>query len=109
MFEPCVKVATFNRLPKAKTLLSTVSQAKENQHYKTVQLELGEMKTKLEGSKAIEMENKKLHGLLLEKEKELKALNKVVEDQKNEKIELQQVMLNLFVNFFLYISKLTGK
>ncbi|XP_008202902.1 unconventional myosin-Va isoform X2 [Nasonia vitripennis] len=64
--------------------------AKENQHYKAVQLELGEMKTKLEGSKAIEMENKKLHGLLLEKEKELKALQKVIEDEKNEKIKLQQ-------------------
>lgn len=49
------------------------------------------MKTKLEGYKAVEIENKKLHGLLLEKEKELKALQKVVEDEQNAKLELTQV------------------
>ncbi|XP_023246921.1 unconventional myosin-Va [Copidosoma floridanum] len=64
--------------------------AKENQHNKAIQLEMGEMKTKLESHKALEMEHKKLNGLLLEKDKELMALRKQVEDERKEKMELME-------------------
>lgn len=66
-------------------------QAKENQYYKTVQLEVGEMKTKLEGYKALEIENKKLHGLILKKDEEVKNYQKQIEEEQHKKLELLQV------------------
>ena len=52
------------------------------------------MKIKLEGSKAVELENKRLNALLLEKEKEMKTLQKQIEDHQSEKVELLQVCVS---------------
>lgn len=76
-------------------------QAKENHNYKAVQMEMGEMKTKLEGFKALETENKKLNLLILEKDKEVKNLQKQIEDEQNEKLELAQVRGISFPKVFL--------
>jgi hypothetical protein len=54
-------------------------------------VELGEMKVKLDNYRAIENENKKLNALLANKENELKVLQKTVENEQNEKLELIQV------------------
>ena len=54
-------------------------------------MEVGEMKTKLEGYKALETETKKLNGILLSKEKEIEVLRKTADDAKQEKIELIKV------------------
>lgn len=50
------------------------------------------MKSKLEGHRALENENKKLNALLLVKEKELTTAQKLLEDEHNEKLALLQVL-----------------
>ncbi|XP_033218735.1 unconventional myosin-Va isoform X2 [Belonocnema kinseyi] len=64
--------------------------AKENQHLKTTQSEVSDLKSKLEGLKALEVENKKLHGLVLEKEKELVKVKDFIEKERDEKMDLLQ-------------------
>ncbi|XP_058794767.1 unconventional myosin-Va [Phymastichus coffea] len=61
--------------------------AKENQHLKALQLELGEVKSKLDGYKAVEMENRKLKAIVRQKEKELEQLQVAVEKEKDKRQE----------------------
>ena len=61
---------------------------KENQYLKTVQNEVVDLKAKLESLKAVEMENKKLNGIVLEKDKELEKMQSVLKRERDEKMDL---------------------
>lgn len=63
---------------------------KENQHLKTAQNEVVDLKSKLEGLKTIEIENKKLNGVVAEKEKEVIKMKEAVEKERDEKMDLLQ-------------------
>lgn len=58
---------------------------------KTAQNEVADLKSKLEGLKAIELENKKLNGVVAEKEKEVIKVKEAIEKEKDEKMDLLQV------------------
>ncbi|XP_051171882.1 unconventional myosin-Va isoform X1 [Leptopilina boulardi] len=64
--------------------------AKENQHLKLTQNEVVDLKTKLEGLKTIELENKKLNGVVAEKEKEIVKVKEAIEKERDEKMDLLQ-------------------
>ncbi|XP_076679327.1 dilute class unconventional myosin isoform X9 [Andrena cerasifolii] len=64
--------------------------AKENQSLKNVQNNMFELKHKLEGLKSVEAENKKLHVILLEKEKELEKMVEAVKIERDEKMDILQ-------------------
>lgn len=50
-----------------------------------------ELKHRLEGLKSVEAENKKLHVILLEKEKELEKMLETVKIERDEKMDILQV------------------
>ncbi|XP_012285595.1 unconventional myosin-Va isoform X2 [Orussus abietinus] len=64
--------------------------AKENQHLKAAQHEVGELKSKLEVFKTVESENKKLNGALAEKEREMEKIKEVVQKERDEKMDILQ-------------------
>ena len=64
--------------------------AKENQSLKNVQNNMLELKHRLEGLKSVEAENKKLHVILLEKEKELEKMQETVKIERDEKMDILQ-------------------
>ncbi|XP_015519328.2 unconventional myosin-Va isoform X1 [Neodiprion lecontei] len=63
---------------------------KENHQLKTAQQEVVELKSKLEGLKAIEMENKKLTTLSVEKDKEIEKLQNTLKLERDERMDLLQ-------------------
>lgn len=60
---------------------------------KTAQNEVVDLKSKLEGLKTIEIENKKLNGVVAEKEKEVIKMKEAVEKERDEKMDLLQVRI----------------
>ncbi|KAK2576101.1 hypothetical protein KPH14_007435 [Odynerus spinipes] len=64
--------------------------AKENQNLKNVHNEVSDLKNKLEGLKSVEVENKKLNAILLEKEKELEKIQIVLRQERDEKMDILQ-------------------
>lgn len=58
---------------------------------KNVHNELFDLKNKLEGLKSVEVENKKLNVILLEKEKELEKMQNVLRQERDEKMDILQV------------------
>ncbi|XP_015604628.1 unconventional myosin-Va isoform X2 [Cephus cinctus] len=64
--------------------------AKENQHLKVTQHEIPELKSKLEGFKSMEIENKKLNALLIEKEKQLEKMQETLQRERDEKMDMLQ-------------------
>lgn len=60
----------------------------ESKGLKAVQHEAVELRVKLEGMKAAEAENKRLHVLLVEKEKELERMDTDMKRERDEKMEL---------------------
>ena len=69
----------------------SILQAKENQHLKASQMEVGKLKPKLEGYKALENENKRLNSRIIESEQEFKKLREEVEKEQDYKQELLRV------------------
>ncbi|XP_043264989.1 unconventional myosin-Va isoform X1 [Colletes gigas] len=63
---------------------------KENQGLKNVQNEIVDLKHKLEALKAVDVENKKLHVTLLEKEKELDKMQDLIKVERDEKMDILQ-------------------
>ncbi|XP_043283609.1 unconventional myosin-Va isoform X3 [Venturia canescens] len=61
---------------------------KENQYLKTVQNEVVDLKSKLESLKTVEMENKKLNGVIVERDKELSRMNETLKRERDEKMDL---------------------
>ncbi|XP_034943437.1 unconventional myosin-Va isoform X2 [Chelonus insularis] len=61
---------------------------KENVALKTVQGEVQELKSKLEGMKSLEIENKRLINLMAEKDKQIEKFEEVVKQERDEKMEL---------------------
>ncbi|XP_018394094.1 PREDICTED: unconventional myosin-Va isoform X2 [Cyphomyrmex costatus] len=62
--------------------------AKENQFLKNVQNEMVDLKCKLDGLKSVDVENKKLNGMMQEREKELKKMEEILQQEKNEKMDI---------------------
>lgn len=58
---------------------------------KLTQNEVVDLKSKLEGLKMIELENKKLNGVVAEKEKEIVKVKEAIEKERDEKMDLLQV------------------
>lgn len=50
-----------------------------------------DLKHKLEGLKSVDMENKKLNVILVEKEKELEKIKNIVKVERDEKMDILQV------------------
>lgn len=63
-------------------------QAKESQHLKNVQNEMVDLKCKLENLKSVEVENKKLNGVVQDKERELKRMEEILQREKDEKMDI---------------------
>lgn len=63
-------------------------QVKENQHLKNVQHEMVDLKCKLESLKSVEVENKKLNGVVQDKERELKRMEEILQREKDEKMDI---------------------
>ncbi|XP_074111473.1 dilute class unconventional myosin isoform X2 [Cotesia typhae] len=61
---------------------------KENQALRVVQTEVADLKVKLEAMKAIELDNKKLVGVLVEKDRELELMAEAVKREQDEKMDL---------------------
>ncbi|XP_020287438.1 unconventional myosin-Va isoform X2 [Pseudomyrmex gracilis] len=61
---------------------------KENQHLKNVQNEMVDLKCKLDVLKSVDIENKKLNGVVLEKEKELKKMQEYLQKETDEKMDI---------------------
>ncbi|CAG5102710.1 Similar to MYO5A: Unconventional myosin-Va (Gallus gallus) [Cotesia congregata] len=61
---------------------------KENQALRVVQTEVVDLKVKLEAMKAVELENKKLVGVLVEKDRELELMAETVKREQDEKMDL---------------------
>lgn len=61
---------------------------KENQYLKTVQNEVVDLKSKLELLKSVETENKKLNGVIIERDKELREINESLKRERDEKMDL---------------------
>lgn len=57
---------------------------------KNVQNEMIDLKCKLDGLKSVEMENKKLNNVVQEKEKELKKMQEILQQERDEKMDLLQ-------------------
>ncbi|XP_011065930.1 PREDICTED: unconventional myosin-Va isoform X2 [Acromyrmex echinatior] len=62
--------------------------AKENQFLKNVQNEMADLKCKLDGLKSVDVENKKLNGMMQEREKELKRMEEILQQEKDEKMDI---------------------
>ncbi|KAG5333500.1 MYO5B protein, partial [Acromyrmex charruanus] len=62
--------------------------AKENQFLKNVQNEMADLKCKLDGLKSVDVENKKLNGMMQEREKELKRIEEILQQEKDEKMDI---------------------
>ncbi|XP_011648183.1 unconventional myosin-Va isoform X2 [Pogonomyrmex barbatus] len=62
--------------------------AKENQHLKNVQNEMIDLKCKLDGLKSVDIENKKLNGVVQSKERELKMMEEILQREKDEKMDI---------------------
>ncbi|XP_011698077.1 PREDICTED: unconventional myosin-Va isoform X4 [Wasmannia auropunctata] len=62
--------------------------AKENQHLKNVQNEMIDLKCKLDGLKSVDVENKKLNGVMQDKERELKKMEEILQREKDEKMDI---------------------
>lgn len=63
-------------------------QAKENQFLKNVQNEMADLKCKLDGLKFVDVENKKLNGIMQEREKALKKIEEILQQEKDEKMDI---------------------
>lgn len=81
------RLANYSKVNKNLSVLQT----KEIHHLKTAQQEVVELKSKLEGLKAVEADNKKLNVLFVEKEKELEQLQETLKSERDEKMDLLQV------------------
>ncbi|XP_029160851.1 unconventional myosin-Va isoform X2 [Nylanderia fulva] len=62
--------------------------AKENQFLKNMQNEMMDLKLKLDGLKSVDTENKKLKGVIREKEKELKNIQEILKQERDEKMDI---------------------
>ncbi|KYN42143.1 Myosin-Va, partial [Trachymyrmex septentrionalis] len=62
--------------------------AKESQFLKNVQNEMADLKCKLDGLKSVDVENKKLNGMMQEREKELKRIEEILQQEKDEKMDI---------------------
>ncbi|XP_071640300.1 unconventional myosin-Va isoform X2 [Temnothorax longispinosus] len=62
--------------------------AKENQHLKNVQHEMVDLKCKLDSLKSVDVENKKLNGMVQDKERELKKMEEILQREKDEKMDI---------------------
>ncbi|XP_071572212.1 unconventional myosin-Va isoform X4 [Temnothorax nylanderi] len=62
--------------------------AKENQHLKNVQNEMVDLKCKLDSLKSVDVENKKLNGVVQDKERELKKMEEILQREKDEKMDI---------------------
>lgn len=69
---------------------SVVFQAKENQLLKNVQHEMVDLKCKLDLLKSVDAENKKLNGVVREKERELNEMRDTLRQERDEKMDLLQ-------------------
>lgn len=69
---------------------SVVFQAKENQLLKNVQHEMVDLKCKLDHLKSVDAENKKLNGVVREKERELNEMRDTLRQERDEKMDLLQ-------------------
>lgn len=63
-------------------------QAKENQFLKNIQNEMIDLKHKLDSLKSVDIENKKLKGVIKEKEKELKNIQEILKQERDEKMDI---------------------
>lgn len=63
-------------------------QVKENHHLKNVQHEMVDLKSKLDSLKSVDVENKKLNGVLQDKERELKRMGGILQQEKDEKMDI---------------------
>lgn len=63
-------------------------QVKENHHLKNVQNEMVDLKSKLDSLKSVDVENKKLNGVLQDKERELKRMEGILQQEKDEKMDI---------------------
>lgn len=62
--------------------------AKENQFLKNIQNEMIDLKHKLDSLKSVDIENKKLKGVIKEKEKELKNIQEILKQERDEKMDI---------------------
>ncbi|KAL0108470.1 hypothetical protein PUN28_015189 [Cardiocondyla obscurior] len=62
--------------------------AKETHYLKNLQNELMDLKSKLDNLKSVDIENKKLNGMIQEKEKELKKIKEVLQQEQDEKMDI---------------------
>lgn len=74
-------------------------QTKENQSLKNVQNEMVDLKHRLEGLKSVDAENKKLNVILIEKERELEKIQNIVKAERDEKMDILQV-IGYFTRYF---------
>lgn len=59
---------------------------------KNAQHDVVDLKHKLEGLKTVESENRKLNAILIEKEKELEKIQDIVKNERDEKMDILQVV-----------------
>ncbi|KAG7189228.1 hypothetical protein KM043_008789 [Ampulex compressa] len=64
--------------------------AKENQHLKVVQNDMVDLKAKLDGLRSVELENRKLNGIVSEKQKELAKMQDTLQHERDEKMDILQ-------------------
>ncbi|XP_012524245.1 unconventional myosin-Va isoform X2 [Monomorium pharaonis] len=62
--------------------------AKDTQLLKNVQNEMIDLKCKLDGLKSVDVENKKLNGVVQDKERELKRMEEILQQEKDEKMDI---------------------
>jgi len=55
---------------------------------KNVQNDMIDLKCKLDGLKSVDIENKKLNGMVLNKERELKRMEEILQQEKDEKMDI---------------------
>ncbi|KMR01422.1 unconventional myosin-va [Lasius niger] len=62
--------------------------AKENQFLKNIQNEMIDLKSKLDSLKSVDIENKKLKGVVREKERELRSIQEILKQERDEKMDI---------------------
>ncbi|XP_072764523.1 unconventional myosin-Va isoform X2 [Anoplolepis gracilipes] len=62
--------------------------AKENQFLKNMQHEMTDLKLKLDSLKSVDIENKKLNRIVQEKERELKNIQEILKQERDEKMDI---------------------
>lgn len=67
---------------------SRTFQAKETHLLKNLQHEMVDLKCKLDGLKSVDIENKKLNGIVQDKERELKRMEEILQQEKDEKMDI---------------------